>query len=548
MCEKKTSDHEAENRETDDRETGRGRNMKIKKAGMLALMLAMLVSLFAGCDKTEGEPYVTGGGKKPGRTSTRSGREEDPAGASGDLTDESALTTPYKQVLQLFRDALDGKDVAGNMLTEAWLSYEYICCMDELTYAAKLYDEPDGGYGYALTDLDGNGVKELLIGRNENVTQTETGDRPSSVSVIAVFTLSDGEEVQAVPVLFGWARSCYYLTKNNTFAHYGSMGAMDGYAGEWEVDYAAVRQKDAGVRICTDPESGDYDAAFYRLRPGADLYEFDEADRITEEEYDAYLERLQADLTTIPLQTIESSYGVPAWTHPATVAGDGAGGDRRDAKTFAETDAYFLGTWDCTTDPGSTLVISPANKQAGGYFLDFFFYRITDATGFANITKDGLSINQGQCGLSAEGTERNASVKGELVRTPTGFTYTITESEAPYLQAGKSYEYVRGDSGSYGMTGSLTGNWECADWADADIRLYTFHGDGTWSGEYADYSGSGNHAAVHGTYEIREFDNYRMELVLFDEYGNKWNEATMTVMESAYGLLFSDTEAVYYRF
>ena len=204
--------------------------------------------------------------------------------AGGDLTtdgpDAQSPVEPYKQVLQLFRDALDGKDVTEGIPEDAWLSYEYTSCMYELSYAAELLDETDGGYGYALTDLDGNGVEELLIGRNASASQTDAGSWPSSTSVVAVFTLSDGEEIQAIPILFGWARSSYYLTKNNTFAHYGSMGAMDGYAGEWAVDYAAIRQQGTGVRIYTDPESDD--AAFYRLRPEADLYAFDEMERISE--------------------------------------------------------------------------------------------------------------------------------------------------------------------------------------------------------------------------------------------------------------------------
>ena len=202
-----------------------------------------------------------------------------------------------------------------------------------------------------------------------------------------------------------------------------------------------------------------------------------------------------------------------------TSSAEGAGEGRRDAETFAETDAYFLGTWDCTNDPNSTLVIGPANIQTGGYFLDFFFYRITNATGYANITDNGLSVNQAESGLNAEGTDRFASLRGEIARTQNGFTFTITESEAEYLKPGTVYEYVRGTGDGYGITGAMTGSWECADSADALVRMYTFSEDGTWSGEIADYSGESDHPGFHGTYEISGYEDRMLELRLFDENG-----------------------------
>ena len=209
---------------------------------------------------------------------------------------------------------------------------------------------------------------------------------------------------------------------------------------------------------------------------------------------------------------------------------------------------YFLGTWNCTNDEYSTVVISRANEQAGGFFVDFFFHRIAYATGYANKTEDGLSINQGQSDRYAEGTERYASVKGELVRTANGFTYTITESEDEYLRVGDAYEYVRGTDGTYGLTGTLLGNWESADWAGADIRLFTFSADGTWTGEHADYAGNSDCANVSGTYEIRESDNEVASFRMYDENGNTFKEGFIWHSEGDYGLQFDHEDPVYYRF
>lgn len=74
---------------------------------------------------------------------------------------------------------------------------------------------------------------------------------------------------------------------------------------------------------------------------------------------------------------------------------NGAGPDVRDLMYYEKTDKVFLGTWECTSDPHSTLTIKEANPQTGGYYVDFFFYRLAHADGYANISGDKLSINQG---------------------------------------------------------------------------------------------------------------------------------------------------------
>ena len=65
--------------------------------------------------------------------------------------------------------------------------------------------------------------------------------------------------------------------------------------------------------------------------------------------------------------------------HGAVLAGsgpNGAGPDVRDPMYYEKTDKVFLGTWECTSDPHSTLTIKEANPQTGGYYVDFFFYRL----------------------------------------------------------------------------------------------------------------------------------------------------------------------------
>ena len=74
---------------------------------------------------------------------------------------------------------------------------------------------------------------------------------------------------------------------------------------------------------------------------------------------------------------------------------NGAGPDVRDPAYYAATDRNFLGTWECISDMNSKLTIKEANPQTGGYYADFFFYRLAHADGYANISGNKLSINQG---------------------------------------------------------------------------------------------------------------------------------------------------------
>lgn len=110
----------------------------------------------------------------------------------------------------------------------------------------------------------------------------------------------------------------------------------------------------------------------------------------------------------------------------------------RDAKHFGTTDKIFLGTWECTNDPHSTLTIQEADPQTGGYHADFFFYRIANADAYANININGrqLDINQGS-------VNDKFDFRGTFEQTVQGIRFTITESAFTYLKPGQVYEYKR---------------------------------------------------------------------------------------------------------
>ena len=126
-----------------------------------------------------------------------------------------------------------------------------------------------------------------------------------------------------------------------------------------------------------------------------------------------------------------------ASAYPSTPAAPmGAPDAVRTPAQFGVTDQAFLGNWDCTNDPNSTVTIHEADPQTGGYHANFFFYRIANAGAYANISGDNLSINQGT-------VNGQFDFRGIFEKTPSGIRFTITESAFQYLPVGSVYEYTR---------------------------------------------------------------------------------------------------------
>lgn len=79
--------------------------------------------------------------------------------------------------------------------------------------------------GYAIQDIDGNGIPELLIGEIE--------EGSDSGFCIDLYTLVDG---QAVLVAASSERDRYYICQDGTIANEGSFGADDSYNAYYMID------------------------------------------------------------------------------------------------------------------------------------------------------------------------------------------------------------------------------------------------------------------------------------------------------------------------
>ena len=152
---------------------------------------------------------------------------------------------------------------------------------------------------------------------------------------------------------------------------------------------------------------------------------------------------------------------------------NGAGPDVRDPAYYRATDKVFLGAWECTSDMNSRLTIKEANPQTGGYYVDFFFYRLAHADGYANISGDKLSINQGS-------VNDDQDFRGIFERTQNGIRFTVTESGFNYLKPGDTFEYKKMSGKPAVADTDILGRWTKRSWANSTIVGYEFFNNNQW--------------------------------------------------------------------
>ena len=125
---------------------------------------------------------------------------------NGAQAEEPAVPTVYEQILNRYRTALE-ENWDGQQLTDAGLNL-------------MLRDVTPETVGYAVEDLDDNGIPELAIG-------TISGDDFYGKLVFDLYTLDkDGEPVL---IFSSIERDRYYYAGGNRFANLGSSSATDSF-------------------------------------------------------------------------------------------------------------------------------------------------------------------------------------------------------------------------------------------------------------------------------------------------------------------------------
>ncbi len=189
----------------------------------IMLLICLTAVLLAGCagkDKVvspqvQESPGSEAGNEEPSKAEDET--VEETTAEQPDVADGTDYEAVYEPILDEVREVvINGYDFDRE--------YKYI---SNGIMERAMYNE-DGGLkntlGYALMDLNRDGVPELLIGEDPDY-EWET---PRSY-IYSGFSVDGGKPVW---FLDGWARNRYHLLSGDSFLNSGSSGAMDSVFGE----------------------------------------------------------------------------------------------------------------------------------------------------------------------------------------------------------------------------------------------------------------------------------------------------------------------------
>ena len=125
---------------------------------------------------------------------------------NGIEVDELAVPNVYETILKQYRTALE-ENWSGQQLVDAGMNF-------------MIKDIPAEAVGYAMDDLDDDGIPELAIG-------TISGDEFYGKLIFVLFTVDDGEPVQ---IFSSIERDRYYYAGGIRFANIGSSAFDDSFA------------------------------------------------------------------------------------------------------------------------------------------------------------------------------------------------------------------------------------------------------------------------------------------------------------------------------
>lgn len=144
---------------------------------------------------------------------------EEPTGqdtsAAGNMADRPAKTLQdgslpdaYKEILDSVYEVILGKeagDVAGSELLSPGVQEAHI---------GRTTEEVLSHVGYALYDVDGNGVQELIV--------ADIGEEMYGSRILNMYTI---QEDKPVTIIDGWVRNRYYILNDGRIYNEGSGGS-----------------------------------------------------------------------------------------------------------------------------------------------------------------------------------------------------------------------------------------------------------------------------------------------------------------------------------
>jgi len=131
-------------------------------------------------------------------------------------------TIAYKPILDEYRSLVLAFRDGQPLDYDAWEALGFV----EVSY----YEYKEGNLGYALKDINGDGVPELLL------LDKEGWGNPGEPSIYVLYTLKDGK-----PVMLGqyWSRSRGHLAADGTIYTVGSSSAFSTYLDSYQLEAGA---------------------------------------------------------------------------------------------------------------------------------------------------------------------------------------------------------------------------------------------------------------------------------------------------------------------
>lgn len=173
----------------------RGENFTMMKKKGIFLVLIMICLCLAACGQSTGSLPDEENNTIP---------DEDNAN-----TDENAFYEEYEAIIEKYRTALE----------EDWDPER--CMQEEVNYMLGLYssDTKPDDIGYSITDIDGDGTAELIIGAAESMKEEF-----NNKLVYDLYTFKDGK---AILVFGSLERNRLFWIGGDKFANVGSNGWDD---------------------------------------------------------------------------------------------------------------------------------------------------------------------------------------------------------------------------------------------------------------------------------------------------------------------------------
>ncbi len=183
---------------------------------------------------------------------------------------ELTLPEAYENILNVAKEVLNGNPAANENKTISVI-FNMLAGTD---FAANA--------GFYVTDLDGNGTPELLLGENQPMSD--------STVFYDLYTIKDGELVH---VFDGWDRNRYYLCTNGGFANEGSSSAFESSTAYYYYTNGELRLMQSVIyNANANPENP------WRLSTSSD-HEVSDNDQLLSESEASYLK------ATYPYQKVE---------------------------------------------------------------------------------------------------------------------------------------------------------------------------------------------------------------------------------------------------